>query len=146
MKVRAYVDGSYNERKSTYGGGVVILDVPGVDTPIQAKASGNNPAFTGYRNITGEIIAVLKAMEIISAMNDVDEVDLYHDYLGVAYWVTGTWQAKKELSKWYRTAMLQYQKKFKINFYHVKGHSGDYYNGVADTLAKEATKENWNNA
>ena len=37
MKVRAYVDGSFNEQKSSYGGGVVILDVPGVDTPIQAN-------------------------------------------------------------------------------------------------------------
>lgn len=146
MKVKAYVDGSYNEQRHTYGGGVVILGVPGVDTPIQAKANGNNTDFISYRNITGEILAVLKAMEIISAIKGIEEIEFYHDYLGIAYWVTGEWQARKKLSRWYRDAMLKYQKDFKITFHHVKGHSGDYYNGVADTLAREATKENINNA
>ena len=141
MKVRAYVDGSFNEQKSSYGGGVVILDVPGVDTPIQAKACGNNAMFVSYRNISGEIMAVLKAMQIISSINGVDEIDIYHDYLGVAYWVNGKWQARKDLSRMYKAEMQKYAGKFKINFIHVKGHSGDYYNNVADTLAREATWE-----
>lgn len=146
MKVRVYVDGSYNEKLKTYGGGAVILDVPGVDTPIQAKSHGSEAAYIRYRNISGEIIAVVKAMMVINAISDIDEIDIYHDYMGIAYWVTGEWQAKNPLSQMYRAAMLQYKQKYKINFYHVKGHSGDYYNGVADTLAKEATKENNSNA
>ena len=84
---------------------------------------------------------MLKAMQIISSINGIDEIDIYHDYLGVAYWVNGKWQARKDLSRMYKAEMQKYAGKFKINFIHVKGHSGDYYNNVADTLAREATWE-----
>lgn len=141
MKVKAYVDGSYNEQLRTYGGGIVILGIPGIDTPVTTKVTGNDPDFATHRNISGELFAVLKALKLLTKFKDVDEVEIYHDYTGIAFWVDGTWQAKKPISQLYKRRMAEYLQRFKITFVKVKGHSGDTYNNMADTLAREATYE-----
>ena len=145
MKLKVYTDGSYDEGRRVYGGGVVILGMPGEDEYVSAQVCGNNPDFTQHRNVSGEILAVIKAMEIISNIKDVDEVTIYHDYTGIKFWATGEWRAKLKLSRLYVQCMQQYAKQFKINFVKVKGHSGDRYNTIADRLAYGATREGFKN-
>ena len=139
MKVKVYVDGSYNEQRRTYGGGVVILGLPNVDQPLTSKVVGNTPDLLTHRNISGEVMSVIRAFTILDQIPGIDEVEVFHDYTGIAHWVTGAWQAKKPVSKAYKAAMEPYMKKFKVTFTHVKGHSGDTYNNMADSLAREAT-------
>lgn len=145
MNLTIYTDGSYNEQRKVYGGGVVILGIPGDNEYITAKICGSNKDFVQHRNISGEILAVLKAMEIVSTLKDVDRIDIYHDYNGVRCWVTGEWQAKKAISQLYTRVMKGYVSKYNIRFHHVKGHSGDFYNNMADRLARDATMEGFTN-
>lgn len=145
MKLTVYTDGSYDETRKVYGGGVVIIGVPGADEYVSAQVCGSNPDFIQHRNISGEILAVIKAMDIISNFKDVEEVTIYHDYTGIKFWATGDWKAKKKLSQLYVSCMSEYSKQFRINFVKVKGHSGDYYNNIADRLAYGATREGFKN-
>ena len=138
MQVTIYVDGSFNEQRQCYGGGFVII-VPGIDTPITGNAVGNDAVLIKSRNIAGELLATRKAMEIIMRLAGVTDVLIYHDYTGIAYWVTGEWAAKKPVSREYRDFMLECQKRVNLQFQHVKGHSGDYYNNMADKLARDGT-------
>lgn len=138
MIVDVYVDGSFNEKLQTYGGGIVIL-VDVLDEPLIQQVVGNDPVLIPYRNIAGELGAVITAMNTIDNFTDVEKVRIHHDYVGIAYWITNQWQAKKALSSEYKRFMREFQKKFNIEFIHVKGHSGDKYNNMADKLAREAT-------
>ena len=138
MKVKVYVDGSFNEQRQVYGGGIVII-VPNLDQPIFTKVVGNDPILLPSRNIAGELLATMEAMKLVDKLDGVTEIEIYHDYLGIAYWLTGAWQAKKPVSIKYRQHMTPYKEKYNITFTHVKGHSGDYYNGMADRLAREGT-------
>ena len=138
MTVDVYVDGSFNEDRNCYGGGYVIL-VPGCDAPIFGKVVGNDKELCKSRNISGELLATLQAMQVVSNLTGVTNVNIYHDYTGIAYWVTGTWAAKKPVSRNYREKMLPYTQKYNISFQHVRGHSGNTYNEMADKLAREGT-------
>ena len=139
MKVKVYVDGSFNEQRKTYGGGVVIVGLPNVDQPLTSKVVGNEKALLSHRNIAGEVLSVIRAFVILDKIPDITEVEVCHDYMGIQHWITGTWQAKKPVSMAYKEAMKPYLEKFKITFTHVKAHSGDYYNNLADSLARDAT-------
>lgn len=138
MKVDVYVDGSFNEQRQCYGGGFVIL-VPGMSTPLTGKVIGNDNILISSRNIAGELMATLKAMEAVAKLSDVTDVHIYHDYTGIAYWITGEWAARKPVSKMYKSAMSLYTSRFNVTFSHVRGHSGNTYNEMADKLAKEGT-------
>ena len=54
-----------------------------------------------------------------------------------------TWKAKKPETQKYANYInrVRNEKGLVINFIHVKGHSGDMFNEVADKLAGEATDE-----
>lgn len=138
MKVSIYVDGSFNEQRQVYGGGIVII-VPNLDQPIFTKVVGNDDILLPSRNIAGELLATMEAMKLVDKLSDVTEIEVFHDYLGISYWLNGTWQAKKPVSIKYKSVMTPYVEKYKITFTHVKGHSGDYYNSIADRLAREGT-------
>ena len=51
---------------------------------------------------------------------------------------TGLWKANKEQTQNYVKTINDMKKKIDIYFQKVLAHSGDYYNEVADGLAKKA--------
>ena len=53
-------------------------------------------------------------------------------------WATGLWKANKEQTQNYVKTINDMKKKIDIYFQKVLAHSGDYYNEVADGLAKKA--------
>ena len=138
MTIDVYVDGSFNDQRGCYGGGFVIL-VPGLDSPLTGKAVGKDPILVPSRNIAGELLATQQAMKAVLTLHDVDRVHIYHDYMGIAYWVTGQWAAKKPVSREYKAFMTEMCTKYTLEFTHVKGHSGNKYNELADRLAREGT-------
>jgi ribonuclease HI len=59
----AYVDGSYFEKYKKYGSGVYIRDANDSKTLKQYSFSGKKIEFLSARNVAGECLASLKAME-----------------------------------------------------------------------------------
>lgn len=136
--VKAYVDGSYDHSILMYAGGAVIL-YDGKEYYI--SESDNNPELASMRNVAGELLGAIRAMEWFE--NHMDQIDakklvIYHDYEGIAKWATGAWKAKKEGTQAYVEIYKQKSSLFPIEFVKVLAHSGDKYNEIADELAKKA--------
>jgi Ribonuclease HI len=130
----AYVDGSYDSETQEFSCGVVMF--------VDDKTETASKKFTGHpaadmRNVAGEIAGAMLAMEY-ARQNQIDEITIYHDYIGIAAWCTGAWKTKKEYTKKYREFFTDISKSVKVNFVKVTGHSGDKFNDLADKLAKEA--------
>ncbi|MBQ1194224.1 MAG: ribonuclease H family protein [Lachnospiraceae bacterium] len=130
----AYVDGSYNIATGDYGYGVVFF-FNGKE--IHLKKGFSNDVLASMRNVAGEIkgseAAISYALE-----NNIKSIKIYHDYEGISKWCTGEWKANKEGTIAYKNFYNEAAKKINIEFIKVKGHSGDKYNDVADSLAKAA--------
>lgn len=132
----AFVDGSYNTEKNLAGAGIVILNENG--PLIKEPVILNNPSENALamRNILGEITAAMTAAQYASRLKK--SITIFHDYEGIAKWVTDEWKAKKTETKTYRNVMKNCQKVVTVNFVKVPAHAGVYFNEVADKLAKEA--------
>lgn len=126
---KVYVDGSYKDGRVAWGLLIIKAD------EIYASFSGvfSNEEGENSRQVAGELKAVEEAV-FWAKENKVAVLDIYYDYDGIKYWVTGEWKAKKNLTKKYKDFILN--SKVKLNFYKVKSHSGDKYNDMADKLAK----------
>lgn len=131
VHLKAYVDGSFNQISGTYGYGLVIL-VNG--KAFSHKGSGNDPGMVGMRNVAGEILGALTAVEIAKRVPGVTDLTIFYDYEGIEKWVSGKWRAKNQYTQAYKIAM---EAPFPIYFRKVAAHTGDYYNEMADKLAKE---------
>ena len=131
-KAIAYVDGSYNVTTGEYSCGVVLF-VNGEEIHIAEK--GTDESLSSMRNVAGEILGARRAMEECVFLG-MKELDIYHDYQGIASWCLGEWKTNKEGTKAYKEYFDSIQNKITINFVKVKGHSSDKYNDLADELAK----------
>lgn len=137
--MKIYTDGSYlvEEGNPHVGWGFIILDDN--DNIIHKDCGQTTTYFIHSRNITGEIIAVMKAL-LYCEEHEIYDVTIYHDYIGLKHWVTKKengcyeWQAKNELTLGYRSFVEG--SPVNVTFVHVKGHSGDKWNEMADKLAK----------
>lgn len=133
----AYVDGSFNPDARVYGGGGFIVDQNEKITYF--KVHEMHPGMASMRNVAGEIIAVLKCLHIAFYELHMRDITIYHDYDGIAKWVTGEWKTKNKFTKRYVQQVKNFMSSgMKIAFEHVKGHSGDPDNEIADRMAKEA--------
>lgn len=130
----AYVDGSYNIKNRLFGCGVVIFY--GGEEFTFSRAF-DNPSLALMRNVAGEIEGAKLAMQWCID-NNIEEIDIYYDYEGVEKWCTGEWQTNKEGTIAYRKFYNSICTRLKVSFIKVKGHSGDHFNDLADSLAKKA--------
>ena len=133
-KAVAYVDGSYNAKNKHFSYGAVIMYK---NEEYKLSQEYDDSSLAGMRNVAGEIKGAEAAMRFCIE-NDIREIDIYHDYEGVAKWCRGEWKANKEGTQSYVHFFRQVSEKVKVNFIKVKGHSGDKYNDMADSLAKSA--------
>jgi len=130
----AYVDGSFLLENFEFSFGAVIFH-NGEMKEFSEKFS--DPELVTMRNVAGEI----KGAEFVMRYcveNDIKEIDIYYDYMGIEKWCTGEWKANKSGTINYRDYYNSIKDKLKVNFIKVKGHSGDKYNDLADKLAKSA--------
>lgn len=134
--VDIHIDGSYLEKIDSVGYGVYVID-GNITYKDCGKVRIKN---TKERNIIGEVYASIRALQLCIA-NDYKEINLYYDYQGIEKWVTGEWKAKKPLTQRYVEVFNNYLQTYniKVNFHHVKGHTGIEGNEIVDKLAKLGT-------
>ena len=136
-EVVAFVDGSYDETIKAYGSGVYLF-VPNGDI-LEWNQKGNNEKYIDMKNVAGEIIASLMAIDW-AWKNEYSVINVFHDYVGVEKWATGEWETNTGLGQFYVKSINAKKEIIKINFIHVKGHSNNKYNNIVDRLARNAVK------
>lgn len=130
----AYVDGSYNITTKEYGCGVVLFSDKGKESFFE---KGNNKEYAKSRNVAGEILGSLLAME--KAIEEGKKnIHIYYDYKGIEEWAMGNWKTNNNLTKAYKKNYDEIKKKLNVIFNKVDAHTGDTYNEEADILAKKS--------
>ena len=141
-KIAIYVDGSFktiNEHQ-LIGSAYVVVNPDG--STVERKVAKEVEAGNHSRNISGELNATYGAIAY-ALQNNLPEITIYHDYVGIAEWANLNWKANKPETKQYANYVnrVRNEKGLVINFIHIKGHSGNMFNEVADKLAGEAIDE-----
>lgn len=136
-QLHAYVDGSYNQRTGKFSYAVVMVK-DDVIVHIENGAAENNEQ-QSIRQIAGELLGAIKSVEY-AAQNNLKEIVILHDYVGVCYHATGFWERKEESSKKYHKQINELMKEngIKVTFVKVDSHTGDLFNEVVDEFAKKA--------
>lgn len=133
-EVYAFVDGSFNSLTGMYGyGGFLIVN----GDRYVLQGSGCDPEMAGMRNVAGEIMGSMAAMEKAMELG-VKELAIYYDYMGIEMWATGAWKRNKQGTIAYYEYVQQIRDRLSLTFIKVKGHSGVEGNEEADLLAKQA--------
>ena len=139
-EIEIYTDGSFNSATQSCTGGFVVLENNNV--LICAKVDLQTPKYKESWNVSGELMTAITALNITTGLLDGQEtlIRLYHDYVGVANYVTGAkpWQAKKFVSQLYVAGFRDFKKKFPavtVQFHKVKAHTGNYWNEIVDRIA-----------
>ena len=142
-EVRVWVDGSFSKVGTHFiYGGAAIAYVGDAEEPIIFRTAGEDSNWARMRNVAGELLSVMGILSQLMAFKDsIERVVIFHDYDGIAKWVTGEWQAKKLCTQAYKEYVETVQKELQVSFIHVKAHTGNINNEKADAVAKEAVKE-----
>lgn len=130
----AYIDGSYDAETGCYSfGGVLLIN----ENEYHFKKKYLNDEYSSMRNVSGELKG---AGYIINycVKNNIKELHLYFDYIGIEKWYTGEWEAKSPIALEYTKFVNIVKDKINVVFHKVKSHTNNYYNELADKLAKEA--------
>lgn len=132
--VKIYVDGSYNSATREFSYGMVVLGKEGEET---YSCRFDDEDLAAMHNVAGEIKGAQAAMQY-AMDHKLSEIEIYHDYEGIAKWCLGEWKTNKEGTRAYKAFFDSASRLVKIRFVKVTGHSNNKYNDMADKLAKEA--------
>ena len=134
-RVVAFTDGSYDDVVKAYGSGVLIFLPDGSNKEI--SISGNDRDFVQERNIAGEVMAVLNAIDW-ALNNGYDKITIFYDLQNIGGWAKDNWKTNTNCSKTFKKYLVEKKNFIDIEFVKVKGHSNNIYNNKADELAKSA--------
>lgn len=125
----AFVDGSYINGTTGYGAIVYLGD------EVKAELSGTVPN-TQFRQFGGELKSVIETLKWCDE-NHIETIRINYDYAGIEKFASGKWKAGNEFSKDYVDFIRQTN--IKIEWRHIKSHTGNIKNDKVDLLAKRAT-------
>lgn len=135
-EIFAYVDGSFNVKTFEYAYGIVLINKNGIVTTLSGK--DNKEEVVNMRNVAGELKGTMVAIQYISKnIPNINKVTIFHDYEGIAKWVTEEWKTNLEYTQKYKEYMKKMKQNLQISFQKVVAHTGDEFNEMADKLAKE---------
>ena len=134
----AYTDGSYIKQidENSYGSGIVLLHSD--NTTELHSIKGTEAIELG--NVSAEITAAKTAMSIAKEKG-YKKLILNIDYIGVANWIdeSSSWEPKKPFTKAYKRFYEEEIKPYlKVEFNHIKSHSKQIWNDLANTMAQRA--------
>ena len=132
----AYVDGSYDNLNKTYGYGAVIFHG---DTKHEISGFGDEEGMASMRNVAGEIESAMKTVDYC-VKNKIKSLLIFHDYEGIGKWADKKWKTNLPETRNYKEYIDKARRLngIIIEFKHVKGHSGNKFNDLADKLARAA--------
>lgn len=128
--IEIYVDGGF--KNGIYSWAFVVL----YNNELYHSKSGIGTRASSINNVAGELSAVMRACQYVkNNWIGMRPVIIYHDYTGIANWVTGSWKANNEFTKSYVDYMQEYKQY--IIFKHVNGHTGNQWNEHVDNLCTQ---------
>ncbi len=130
----AYVDGSYDAATGRYAYGIVLLNET---EEYHLNGVGENPEAASMRNVAGELSGAMRAMKY-ALEHGFSKLVIFHDYEGIAKWANDEWKTNQDCTQKYKLYCLGVQGKLNLSFQKVAAHTGNYYNELADELAKQA--------
>ena len=130
----AYVDGSHDPATNNYSYGMVMF-YNGKEEHDFKKYE--NSEYANMNNVAGEIEGARAAMQYCLDRG-IKSLTIFHDYIGIAAWCTGEWQAKQDGTIAYKLFYQAASLHVDIYFQKVKAHTKVKYNELADKLAKGA--------
>ena len=124
----AFVDGSYINGITGYGAVIYLGD------EIKAELSGTIDA-PEYRQFGGELKSVVETIKWCKE-NNVSDIRINYDYEGIEKFVSGVWKPKNTLATEYVSIVKS--SGLKLEWRHIRSHTGNSKNDLADKLAKTA--------
>ena len=154
MTKQVYVDGSvFNNGRShaTGGYGVCFVNSNAEGTQLVQVIGGRLPApcTNNIAELTGAVVAMKAALQM--GWHDVKLfTDSQYVVNGFTDWMQGwerrgwrTREGAEVKNQNYWQALLELRKVVKARFIWVRGHSGDYWNELADSVAGVCNSENY---
>ena len=142
MIYTAYTDGAYSSAKDSGGIGICIIKQESENSEIQ-EVTRISKQFKSTTNSRMEVKAIINALKCIESY--IDEYIIISDSM-YALCCSGlfekVWKRKLNLDLWSEFDSVYNEKKKligKITLKWVKGHNGDKYNEIADSLAQNAS-------
>ena len=133
-EVYAFTDGSFNVTTGVYGFGG-FLHYSDTEDDIEIRGNGNDPEEAVSRNVAGEVHGAVAAMKKAVELG-LPELTLFYDYEGIEKWPLRDWKTNKKISMFYVNEYDGLKDRLKVNFVHVKAHTGIPGNEAADRMAK----------
>lgn len=130
----AYVDGSFSKQTGEFACGAVLF---WQGERLLFSKKYNDPDLAEMHNVAGEILGAVAVIRYCLE-HHVPALEIHHDYEGVGKWATGLWKANKAGTQAYAALCRQAMAQMQLTFVKVKGHSGNQWNDLADTLARRA--------
>jgi ribonuclease HI/ribosomal protein S27AE len=142
MSLKIYTDGACEPNPGPGGIGVVLLD-----------EKGDRRFSQGYRLTTNNRMELTAAIKGLEAAEGTKQVTLYSDSKYLVDAMTNQWVRKWEDSSWVRKGgqrvpnqdlwkkLLTLGEIHAITYVWVKGHAGDKYNEIADSLSYAAREQ-----
>jgi len=130
-----YVDGSYveSDNRQTVGWAFEVWQQG--QSRYRRAGSFDAGHADGTRNIAGECYAVLAALEWCERAR-LQAVECRYDYIGLAHWARGTWQANTPLTQHFTTTLSRTA--IPITWVKVDAHCGEVGNRRVDEAARQA--------
>ena len=140
-KLLAYVDGSFSNILKKYSAAAIyVIDGKVIDKESKAY---DDKELLAIRNVAGEIKASMMAINY-AIKNNYEEINIFYDYEGIRSWAMGYWKTNKEATKDYKKFFDEKKNSVKVNFHKVEAHTGDKFNELVDSLAKDTlAKISW---
>lgn len=132
-KMFAFVDGSCLGEERYGAGAITFFN----GDAIEFSEEGDNDSLKSMRNVAGELLASMTAIDS-AIYAGASEIVIFYDYAGIEEWASGSWSAKTEGTKEYVKFIKDVSPLIKISFCKVSGHTGIPMNEMADQLAKKS--------